>query len=264
MTVFNDSDLTEINIKQQALSSHPVFSAIQTMDDLRLFMSWHIFAVWDFMSLLKRLQRDLTTTDLPWLPSPHPLATRLINEIVLGEESDELPDGGFLSHYELYLLAMQEVGVPITQIRAFEAQLRSGQPYSKALGAVSAHPCLQDFVTSTMTTVSEGNVYEVLGSFFFGRENVIPQMFQRLLTSWHIDEEKAPMFVYYLKRHIELDGDSHGPAALKIINELTRDNPDAIQQLKSAALTAMNARLQLWDGLAVALTENREQMLATA
>lgn len=264
MPPINDIDLTEINLKQQALSSHPIFSAIQTMDDLRLFMSWHIFAVWDFMSLLKRLQRELTTTDLPWLPSPHPLATRLINEIVLGEESDEVPSGGFLSHYELYLLAMQEVGVSAAQIRAFEAQLRAGRPYDQALDMVSVHPCLQDFVTSTMTTVSEGNVYEVLGSFFFGRENVIPHMFQRLLTSWHVAEEKAPMFVYYLKRHIELDGESHGPAAWKIINELTRDNPAAIEQLKSAAIVSMNARLQLWDGLAIALAENRAQILAAA
>lgn len=264
MSPFSDSDLAEINLKQQALSNHPVFSAIQTMDDLRLFMSWHIFAVWDFMSLLKRLQRELTTTELPWLPSPHPLATRLINEIVLGEESDEVPSGGFLSHYELYLLAMQEVGVPVSQIRAFEAQLRAGHPYGHALNMVSAHPCLQDFVTSTMTTVANGNVYEVLGSFFFGRENVIPQMFQHLLANWHIDEKQAPMFVYYLKRHIELDGDNHGPAAWKIINELTHNNPAALQQLKSAAITSMNARLRLWDGLTITLTESRAHLLSPA
>ncbi len=220
-------------------------------------MSWHIFAVWDFMSLLKRLQRELTTTALPWIPSPHPLATRLINEIVLGEESDEVPSGGFLSHYELYLLAMQEVGVSTDQIRAFEKHLRSGQPYQQAMQTVGVPVCLQTFVISTMTTVIEGNVYEVLGSFFFGRENVIPHMFERLLSSWHIDEAKAPMFVYYLKRHIELDGDNHGPAAQKIIHGHTHDNPEAIQQLKAAALTSMNARLQLWDGLAIALAERR-------
>ena len=255
MTTPNDIPLAELEQKQQVLANHPVFSAIQTMDDLRLFMSWHVFAVWDFMSLLKRLQRELTTIDLPWLPPANPVAARLINEIVLGEECDDSPDGGHLSHYEMYLMAMKEVGADTNQIAQFEAALRSGTPFEEGLKTVSVHPRVNDFVVGTLSTAIHGSVFEVLGSFFFGRENVIPRMFQRLLDKWQVDEKDAPMFVYYLNRHIELDSDSHGPAAWKLITELTKDNPEGVQQLLSAAKTAIDARCQLWDGLAEELTK---------
>ncbi|TCV90240.1 DUF3050 domain-containing protein [Sulfurirhabdus autotrophica] len=254
--VESKTHLSKIEPRQRVLEQHEVFKSIQNMEDLQLFMTWHVFAVWDFMSLIKRLQLNLTSVDLPWVPSPHPLAARLINEIVLGEESDEVPGGGFLSHYEIYLLAMKEVGAQTNQIEEFVSLIRAGTPYTNALEIVSAPKCIQAFVTSTMETVKNGNVYEVLGSFFYGRENVIPQMFNTLLASWQIDATEAPMFVYYLKRHIELDGDTHGPAALKIINELTSDNLTAIQQLADAAEKAINSRITLWDGLATELTNN--------
>ena len=47
------------------LSTHPIYSSISKPQHLRLFMESHVFAVWDFMSLLKALQRSLTCVDLP-------------------------------------------------------------------------------------------------------------------------------------------------------------------------------------------------------
>lgn len=248
-----DQQFSEIKAKQNALASHPVFSSIKTIEDLRLFMSWHVFAVWDFMSLLKHLQRKLTCVDLPWVPPANPVAARLINEIVLGEECDDMPGGGHLSHYEMYLQAMKEIGASTEQIENFIQRIRSGISVEAGLKAVDADPVVRRFVTSTINAASKGNVHQVLGSFFFGRENVIPSMFRSLLAQWQMDEKDAPMFVYYLNRHIELDGDSHGPAAWKIINELAGGDPVAIGQIKSAADEAINARLALWDGLAHAL-----------
>ena len=246
-------DLKDITKKQEVLESHPVFNAIQDIDDLRFFMSWHVFAVWDFMCLVKRLQRDLTSVSQLWIPSESPLATRLINDIVLAEESDEALDGGFISHFELYLLAMKEVGADTEQIENFINLIRKNTPVREALKSVSADPFVQNFVNSTMDVVVSGNVYQVLGSFFFGREHVIPNIFRGLLENWHIDEKEAPLFVYYLKRHIELDGDEHGPAAIKIIESLTKDNQDAFQQLKASAEEAIGHRANLWDGLVRAM-----------
>ena len=96
--------------KKLQLCSHPLFEEITSLGKLQLFMENHVFAVWDFMTLTKRLQRDLTCTQLPWLPPSDPQAARLINEIVLGEESDEHPRRGHCSHFELYREAMLEVG----------------------------------------------------------------------------------------------------------------------------------------------------------
>ncbi len=242
-------EFPEITTKQKLLEAHHVFSAIRNVEDLRVFMSWHVFAVWDFMCLVKRLQRELTSTQEVWLPPENSLASRLINEIVLAEESDETPEGGYKSHFELYLLAMNEVGANTGQIGQFISLLRDGESVGSALDRVSADPVIQQFVNKTMHTVTCGNVYQVLGSFFFAREHVIPGMFKGLLENWRLDEDDAPMFAYYLNRHIELDGDSHGPAAIKIIKDLVQDNEHALRQLASSAAEAIDARMKLWDGL---------------
>lgn len=218
-------------------------------------MTWHVFAVWDFMCLVKRLQRDLTSINPLWVPSDAPLATRLINEIVLGEESDEAPNGNYISHFELYLLAMKEVGADTGQIEKFINLIRMNTPVSEAMKKVSVNSYIQDFVNNTINTVVNGNLYQVLGSFFFGREHVIPDMFKGLLDNWHIDENDAPMFVYYLKRHIELDGEEHGPAAIKIIKSLTKENQAAMQQLSSSAVDAIEQRITLWDGMVQTMSQ---------
>lgn len=248
------NNFSTIESYQDTLAHHRVFQAIRSIDDLALFMSWHVFAVWDFMSLIKRLQSEVTCTRYPWIPPQHPLAARLINEIVRDEESDEMPGGGYLSHFEMYLHAMNEIGASTKNIEKFTTLIENGYAVDEALLKASAPTAVRTFVNHTMDIVQNGNVYQVLGNFFYGREHVIPQMFQGLLQDWNINTEEAPMFVYYLKRHIELDGDNHGPAARRLIEDFTENNPDAIKQIESSALDALEARTELWSGLEHALS----------
>jgi hypothetical protein len=212
-------------------------------------MEWHVFAVWDFLSLLKRLQRDLTCIALPWTPPANPRAARLINEIVLGEESDLLPDGRALSHFELYRLAMDEVGADAGCIDSFLDCLGQGVSLEAAIARAGVPAPVASFVRSTLKTALSGDLDQALGSFFHGRENVIPAMFAGLLADWGLGREQAPLFVHYLERHIEIDSEQHGPAAARLIEELVGEDEIRQHALLTAALSALRQRAALWDGL---------------
>jgi hypothetical protein len=246
----------QIAVEYAAVSGHPVFDALETIEDLRIFMERHVFAVWDFMSLLKRLQRELTTMTLPWTPPPSVVAARHINEIVLGEETDDAPGGLHMSHYELYVQSMREVGANPAAIETLMEALRGGDGIEAALDKAGADPAVARFVTATIGTALNGSLQEVLGSFFYGRENVIPHMFRRLLERWKIGSSEAPVFVFYLERHIELDSDRHGPLAEGIINELVKDEASHLELL-NAALAAVRERHRLWDGVLERLKQRR-------
>jgi hypothetical protein len=237
------------------LEVHPVFAEIAHVEALRSFMQVHVFAVWDFMSLAKRLQRDLTCVELPWMPPLNPEAARLINDIVLAEESDVDADGHAASHLDLYLRAMRDVGASTVQFESFMGALRGGATLAEALASAEVPRFVRDFVEHTIDTCLRGSTLEVMASFFYGRENVIPPMFQSLLDHWGLSEGQAPGFVYYLQRHIELDGDSHGPAAQQLIQAELARAPDGLAQTREAAAGAMSARRALWDGTAALLRE---------
>lgn len=242
--------------KLEKMRSHNVFSKIKNKADLQKFMQWHIFAVWDFMSLAKRLQMDLTCVTLPWMPTKHKEASRLINEIILGEETDVLPTGEAMSHFEMYLLAMKEIGAEPTEFNSFYETVKI-HGIEKALEQEGINPAIKNFVRATINTSVNGKFAEVLGSFFYGREDSIPQMFSNLLKAWNIDEDVAPTFVYYLKRHIELDGDAHGPAVQKIMSEQLGDCSNGWGILFDAAIEAVDLRIALWDALEVELSKTQ-------
>ncbi len=245
---------SELLQQTEKLSHHPVFGQISDIAALRRFMQWHVFAVWDFMSLVKALQAKLSCVQTPWLPPANPEAARLINEIVLAEESDVTPEGEYASHFELYLLAMREVGADTSAIEQLIENLQSGMPLDQALDACPIDAELCAFVQQTMQCVEQGDVFALLGNFFYGRENAIPQMFQGLLDQWLLEADQAPVFHYYLQRHIELDGDEHGPAAQRIIARLVGEDQVALNRLHQVAQEAIAARMRLWDALSASLS----------
>lgn len=229
------------------LLNHPIYRAVDSKEKLRLFMQAHVFAVWDFMSLVKRLQQDLTCVKVPWTPPRSPAAARLINEIVLVEESDLGLDGKPISHFELYLAAMEEIQANTQPIRAFVRGISEGIPLRVALEAAEAPQEVQAFVTETLSCAQNATAVEVAAAFLFGREDLIPEMFRRLLKNW--DEQSVPYFAYYLHRHISIDGETHGPQAERLLQEIAGTDARAWRLAGETATRAIEARIKLWDSI---------------
>lgn len=231
------------------LLQHPIYSAVQSTESLRIFMREHVFAVWDFMSLLKRLQQIVTCCSVPWMPVADASVARFINEIVLGEECDEDGRGGYTSHFELYLESMDEVGADSQPIRRFVAMLREGIPTNQALDRIDILPGTRQFVRGTMTWTMDGAPHEVAAAFFHGREDVIPDMFARLVTSLEREGHSVDRFRHYLKRHIELDANDHGPLAQKLVDRLCGESQERRVETTRAACASVAQRIALWDGI---------------
>jgi hypothetical protein len=228
------------------LLEHPLYGAVDDLDRLRTFMASHVFAVWDFMCLAKRLQRELTSVGPLWRPPRAPALARFINGVIHGEESDLGPDGEAISHCELYIEAMDEVGADTRRIRRFLELLHGGADADLALINAKAPPSARRFVRHTLSQALDGEPVEVLAAFLFGREDLIPEMFSRRLPHWR-ESRAAPRFTYYDERHLELDGDDHGPAAGRALMELAGSDPAAWRAARRAAEDAIAARVALWD-----------------
>ena len=234
------------------LAQHPIYGSIQSLAQLRVFMESHVFAVWDFMSLLKSLQSSLTCVSIPWVPTSHPASRRFINEIVLGEESDEY-DGRPVSHFEVYLEAMQRAGARTVVIESLLNAARHTNGTSQPLMREALHnapPAARKFVDTTFRLITHGSVAAQAAAFTFGREDVIPDMFRALVRDINCEMggDLKP-FVWYLQRHIEVDGDDHGPLSLRMVADLCGSNAQLWDEAAQAAEDSIHARLSLWDGV---------------
>jgi hypothetical protein len=242
------------------LLDHPLYAQVGSVADLRRFMEDHVFAVWDFMSLLKRLQQDMTCISVPWFPADNAKAARLINDIVIGEETDVGPDGSYVSHLALYLRAMQDIGASTRQFEKFRSLVLIGVPVAVALARIGAPRHVQAFVAHTMSLANSGSTEEVLAAFFYGREDIIPEMFRRLLDTLYgakHNNDRLRHFIYYIDRHIELDGDSHGPMGRELLEDLVMNSPHARERALRAACRSIKARIEFWDGTLSNIRKNR-------
>lgn len=237
-----------IPLKNQ-LINHSLYKNLESIDDLKSFMEAHVYAVWDFMSLVKKLQVELTCTQLPWRPSAHPTAGRLINEIVWGEETDLNKDGEIMSHFEMYLQSMEEVGANTAPIKDFITQLDQGTAIEELIASASLPDYVSDFMSFTFSTIKENKLHIIAAVFTFGREDLIPDMFIEMVKNLRNEGVSLHHLIYYLDRHIEVDGDEHGPMALKMMEELCEGDPIKIQEAIEAAKKALEMRILLWDGI---------------
>jgi hypothetical protein len=242
--------ITKTAVIRDQLIAHPLYHSMNNLDSLRLFMQQHVFAVWDFMSLLKTLQQQLTCTTLPWLPIGNATTRYLINEIVTGEESDIDQYGNRTSHFELYQLAMKQSGADSSVIEHFIAALTRGASVDEALHMVSVPEAARLFVTHTFAVIASGKPHVIAAVFTFGREDLIPAIFigmVRKIADSH--PGKVDILRYYLERHIEVDSGHHSQLAYQMTAELCGNDESKWQEATDAVIKALDARLKLWDDI---------------
>lgn len=241
----------EILELRNELTQHHVYELLSDVDDIRVFMEKHVYAVWDFMSLLKALQNKLTCVTLPWKPVNNPKLARFINEIVHGEESDINENNEPRSHYEMYLEAMEEVGADTLRVENFVNSFTSLANYQSVLADAKLNPAEQSFLNFTFKTIQSNASHKIASAFTFGREDLIPDMFLQIIDgSKNGGQGRFPKLKYYLERHIEVDGDEHGPLSLEMIQELCGDDEQKWIEVIETAKEALRQRINLWDEIA--------------
>jgi hypothetical protein len=252
-------DLAPIEELQRELNAHPVYAEVSNLADLRVFMSHHVYAVWDFMSLIKYLQRTVAPTTTPWMPPADPAVAYFINQLVLEEESDAITTAAgtqYNSHFQLYRKAMAEIGADAdAPLRFLESVQRDG--LDAALYADSTPLPARYFTETSFCFIREDKPHAAAAALAVGRERIIPDMFRRLLGSAGVGADEAPIFHLYLNRHVHLDEDFHGPLSLRLLDSLCGDDPQRLEEGATAAEEAVCARIRFWDGVLEAIRAAR-------
>ncbi len=235
---------------RKQIIEHSAYEKVKTIDDLKKFMELHVYAVWDFMSLLKSLQRELTCTTIPWFPVGNASVRHLINEIVVDEESDVNRHGERKSHFEMYLEAMEHVGANTQEITDFISHLQSGCSLDESFGKVNTHPASRAMVKQTFSVIDQGKPHVQAAVFTFGREDLIPAMFLAIIEDMHaVHPEQMADFKYYLERHIEVDGGSHSHLALQMTTDLCGKDEKNWEEATIAVRESLERRIELWNGV---------------
>ncbi|SDS18693.1 DUF3050 domain-containing protein [Gramella sp. MAR_2010_147] len=233
------------------LINHSLYKKINTPKELQIFMEHHIFAVWDFMSLLTSLQEILTKTTNPWLPVGDPETRYLINEIVLAEETDVNIHGKRQSHFEMYLDAMNAAGANKKKIEDLLMQVSHGTDIFLVIATSELPISIKQFLKHTFEVVYSREPHKIASAFTFGREGLIPDMFSAIIekVQKNFPEDDLSLFKYYFDRHIELDGDEHGPMAFKMVADLCGNEDIKWDEVKQTAERSLTSRIELWDGI---------------
>jgi len=241
---------------RQELKSHRLYEQLESIDDIKIFTQDHVFAVWDFMSLLKALQIELTCVSIPWIPRKKGKLTQFINEIALAEESDVDLSGESKSHFEMYLDAMGHMGSDTQKIEIFMSKITQNISVSEALDIAEVPDAVKNFVMLTFKTIYSNDAHKIASAFTFGREDLIPDMFIEIIQQTH-EQESFKDFLYYLNRHVELDGDSHGPLSLEMIVELCGDDQQKWSEVLATAKASLEVRISLWDYIADSISNHK-------
>lgn len=245
----------------QRIQHHPLYAQMISIENLQRFMEHHVFAVWDFMCLLKELHRRFVSIRAPWFPPEDSLSAHLIGGILREEESDRTPDQQtHCSHFELYVHAMRSLHADTRPIEHFLKRLKQGDILIHAMESAELSVIIQQFVLTTFSFFDQ-ETHILAAAFVYGREAITPVMFTPLIRQ--LKQAIAPSqqallqpFLHYLNRHIELDHDEHFPQALKFLYHLAGEDEKKWRDIALHARLALQARLDFLDGIQEKIMKN--------
>lgn len=241
---------TRCEILRAKLTVHPLYSALKCEKALRIFMQHHVFAVWDFMSLIKSMQLHIAPVKIPWVPPADARYAHFINQLVLEEESDVALTGigsaSHASHFESYCQAMVEVGADIRPISQFIDNLRNGG--FEAAFRITAIPTPSiKFMSFTFDVIGRNQPHLLAAVLAYGRESLVPQLFHVLLDMLQTNQCIAPVLCAYLERHIQLDEQQHGPMTVDLLHTFCEGSEKKYVEAMEIAEQALLARLDFWN-----------------
>ena len=237
--------------QREALLQHSLYGKIKTIDDLKHFLEGHVYAVWDFMSLLKALQAKLTCTATPWLPVGNPETRYLINEIVLTKETDLDADGKRQSLFEMYLNAMKACGADTAEVEAFLDDVVTTQNIFVSIRKSSLHDDIKGFLDFTFRVIDQGAPHEIAAALAFGRGQVIPSSFTGILKALgnNFPEARLEKLIYYFEHQIAIDINEHSPMSMKMVEELCGNDTAKWKDAEEIAIMALEKRMNFWNAI---------------
>ena len=241
-------------ILKKSLNSHILFHSRLDRQQLSLFMESHIYAVWGFMSLLKSLQKCVTPNDIPWIPNINTSngLVSFINEIVSSEESERFSKNKYLSHFEIYLMAMKRLGASTIEINRLLNKCKKNTFSQKMIDDLSISPAAKKFLKHDIKISLSNSPPKIIGCFALSREKIIPDMFKYILNVIEPTDTNK-ILRKYLELHISIDSDRHGPLSKKLLNKICVSKKDKIDAYYEAN-NSIRYRLKVWDSVAKELS----------
>ncbi len=237
----------QILFSRKRIINHPLFKIKMTKEQIALFMTYHVYAVWSFMSIVKALQMNICPVNLPWTPNENTSngLARLINEIIFSEESDEISKGLYLSHFEMYRKAMKVIGVSTSKIDCIINTIKKNGYSKSLLSNIEIPQSCKDFMTNDIKVAKSNNLAEIIGVFCIGKETIIPSMFKQIVKSI---PKSNKLLINYFHRHIDIDDTRHGPLAKKMLRVITKTKINE-KKAYECGLKSLELRYKLWDEL---------------
>jgi hypothetical protein len=231
----------------ERLISHEIYKSITTVEQAQRYMEYQVWCVCDFMSLGKSIQTELGCYSIPWLPPTRTDLLVAINAILAEEETDVGPDKLRASHFEIFLKAMRQAGANTRPVEAFIKDLRAGMPFEKAIAKPAVPAAARDFFMTTMS-IANGPLQGRVACFCVTREELVPRMFDAFIhnLSKHRDP-RLTWFLWYLKRHVQLDTSKHGPRSRFLLNEVLGQDSRRLNAARKVVERALKARLKYLD-----------------